>query len=42
MTPLLTDADAVGILVLIVLWVSFLTLFGVWLGARISRRRNRR
>ena len=38
----MSTADAVGILILIGIWTAFLTLFGVWLGARISRRRNRR
>lgn len=40
--PLLSDADVVGILFLIIMWGALVTLLGVWLGARISRRRNRR
>lgn len=39
MTPLLTTGDAVGILIIIVLWVGLVTLFGVWVGRRISRRK---
>lgn len=42
MIPGLTEADAVGILILIGLWTALLTLFGIWLGGRISRRNRRR
>jgi hypothetical protein len=37
--PLLTGADAVGILILIIIWASFVTLLGVWVGRMISRRK---
>lgn len=39
MTPLLSGADAVGILIILVLWAAFVTLLGVWLGRKISRRK---
>lgn len=39
MTALLTPADAIGILIIIVLWAAFVTLLGVWLGRKISRRK---
>lgn len=38
----MSTADAVGILFLIVIWVAFVTLVGVWVGHLITRRRNRR
>lgn len=39
MTALLTPADAIGILIIIILWTAFVTLLGVWLGRKISRRK---
>jgi hypothetical protein len=38
----MTTADAVGILIVIILWSAFVTLLGVWLGRFISRRNRRR
>jgi len=39
MTPLLTTGDAVGILIIIVFWAAFVTLLGIAIGRRISRRK---
>jgi hypothetical protein len=39
MITLLSGADAAGILILIVIWAAFITLLGVWVGRRISRRK---
>ena len=39
MTPLLSGGDAIGILIILTLWISFIVLLGVWIGARISRRK---
>jgi hypothetical protein len=38
-TALLTTGNAVGILIIIVLWATFVTLLGVAIGRKISRRK---
>jgi hypothetical protein len=42
MITLMSGGTAVGVLLIVAAWVVFITLLGVAIGARISRRRNRR